>query len=312
MVIKIFSDIKFLPKNFQCHLLLPFWPHQKDLTDPDANRFEHYIAHANNFFSLSSFEDCDIAIYPTSPTIDPKEFERFQLLTGLKKLIVFFNDDSDINLNYRNNIIIFRTSFYKSTQRMTEFALPAWSMDYGCFAPKQWNNIPTIGFCGQVYPLEIRKMALDILEQSKNINCNFIRRNNFWGGWIHKGREKTTGQQVRQEFLNNIQNSDYILCARGGGNFSYRLYETMMCGRIPVLINTDCVLPFDFLLEWKKLFIIVDQNEIGDIANIIIDYHKKMTNTDFIKKQKEMREVWESWLSPTGFFGKIHLHWSEK
>ena len=29
------------------------------------------------------------------------------------------------------------------------------------------------------------------------------------------------------EYYNNIRESDYVLCLRGGGNYSRRLYETL-------------------------------------------------------------------------------------
>jgi len=47
---------------------------------------------------------------------------------------------------------------------------------------------------------------------------------------------------------------------------SYRLYEALCCGRIPVFIDTDCVLPYDFMIDWKKYFVWVDQSELPLIA----------------------------------------------
>ena len=47
------------------------------------------------------------------------------------------------------------------------------------------------------------------------------------------------------EYYENIKNSDYVLVFKRTGNFSIRLYETLMMGRIPIFINTDCLLPFN-------------------------------------------------------------------
>jgi len=73
-------------------------------------------------------------------------------------------------------------------------------------------------------------------------------------------------KQMRLEFLQNMIGSDYVFCCRGAGNFSYRLYEALCCGRIPVFIDTDCVLPYDFMIDWKKYFVWVDQSELPLIA----------------------------------------------
>ncbi len=308
MATKIFSDKNFLPKGFSCHIMLPFWGQEKEIGDPDADRFDKYIANGHEIFQMESLVGADLAIYPASPTMNPKAFRAFQEMTFPKHLVVFFNDDSDETLEYRDDTTIFRTSFYKSSKKPREFAIPGWSMDYGQFPIRQWSSIPTIGFCGQVYPLDVRKAALDVFDSDPRISKNFVRRDKFWGGWIAGGRKEETGKQVRREFLNNMENSDYILCARGGGNFSYRIYETMMGGRIPVLVNTDCVLPYDFIVNWNEFFPIIDKSDIPNIGNLLLDFHHSLSPEEFMERQNKLRKLWEEWISPLGFFSNMYRH----
>lgn len=308
MVTRIFSDRRFLPPGFCCHMLLPFWGQQKEAGDPDADRFDRYIAKGTELFRMESLQGADIAVYPAPPTRNPDAFRAFQEMTFPKPLLVFFNDDSDEVLEYREGTTVLRTSFYKSTQRPSEFALPGWSMDYGTFAARKWSEKPTVGFCGQVYPLDVRQAALDALETDPRVGKRFIRRDKFWGGWIAGGRRGEVGQQVRREFLQNMEGSDYILCARGGGNFSYRLYETMMCGRIPVLVDTDCVLPYDFHVSWGRVFPIVRKEDIPRIGDKLLEFHNDMTPEQFEQQQKTIRRMWEDFISPVGFFSNLHRH----
>jgi len=308
MVIRIFSDKRFLPPGFCCHMLIPFWGQQKEAGDPDADRFDQYIAKGSEIFRIESLLGADLAVYPAPPTRNPAAFREFQEMTFPKPLAVFFNDDSDEILEYREGTTVFRTSFYRSTRRPTEFAVPGWSMDHGKFIERPWAPIPTVGFCGQVYPLDVRKAALDVLDADPRIAKRFIRRNQFWGGWIASGRPGDVGKQVRNEFLANIIDSDYILCARGGGNFSYRIYETMMSGRIPLLVDTDCVLPYEAEVEWRKLFPTVDKANIPQIGNALLDYHQGIGPRHFEERQREMRRLWEEWISPVGFFSNFHKH----
>lgn len=311
MVIKIYSDKKYLPSNFTNHMLIPFFGQQKEQGDPDADRFDNYIAEARNIFEMVNLKDANVAVYPASPTHEPERFKEFQGLTASKPLLVFFNDDSDVVLNYRENTYIFRTSFYKSSQRPFEFGLPAWSVDHGAFEPREWKPTPTISFCGQIYPLDVRNASLKILENSTKVKSNFIIRNQFWGGWLSSGRQGWLGSKLRSEFIQNMAHGDYVLCARGGGNFSYRIYETIMSGRIPLFINTDCVLPFDFLVNWGGLFPIVNKEDINNIDSILLDFHNSLTPEQFIERQKYLRHMWTEWLSPTGFFKNIHKHWEK-
>ena len=85
-----------------------------------------------------------------------------------------------------------------------------------------------------------RFKVLKSLEFEKDIETNFIYRKKYRGGFI----DDLSRQRTTYEYYNNIKNSDYIICIRGTGNYSIRLYETLMMGRIPIFLNTDCILPF--------------------------------------------------------------------
>jgi hypothetical protein len=92
--------------------------------------------------------------------------------------------------------------------------------------------------------------------------CDFII-NNEWGNLDDP-----------LKFYKNIKNSLYGLCVRGGGNFSFRLGEVLMMGRIPILIDTDCILPFPDLIPYDTNFIRIPIEKIDDMVNIIEKYHE--------------------------------------
>ena len=61
-----------------------------------------------------------------------------------------------------------------------------------------------------------------------------------------RGDQRINVQQTKNRFSSKYTNDNlYGLCVRGFGNFSFRLGETLMMGRIPILIDTECILPFD-------------------------------------------------------------------
>src|SRR4030095_15269602 len=112
--------------------------------------------------------------------------------------------------------------------------------------------------------------ALRALNRSHDVKANFIVRphkTNPWGGRWKRPADGTHVERALQlEFLDNILGSDYVLCSRGFGNFSYRFYESLACGRIPVLIDTDCVLPFDFVIDWDAYCVRVPEKEVSQIG----------------------------------------------
>jgi len=107
--------------------------------------------------------------------------------------------------------------------------------------------------------------------------------------------------EVRKEFVYNIISSHYCLATRGNGNFSYRLYEIMSLGRIPLFVNTDAVLPYEEFIDYKKYFCWVEEKDLKKIAKIVLDFNNKISNEDFISLQKKIREIYEEWISPVGF-----------
>lgn len=202
---------------------------------------------------------------------------------------------------------------------------------------------PTVGFCGHAPPLSMawnrekvkesvrlglsylgvtklvperaahcaRVKALLSLQKSKLVNSNFQLRHRSGMVWAYGyllPQEKVNHQQQRKDFINNLVSSDYILCARGYGNYSVRLYEALCCGRIPVFVNTDCVLPYDFSQDWRQYCVWVEEKDLPRIGEKVAEFHNQLSPSEFIDLQYACRNFWQEWLSPEGFFSNFYRH----
>ncbi len=262
-------------------------------------------------------------------------------------LVVFYLDDATSSLEL-DNTRIFRTSANRSTIGKNEIVIPAWSEDFveyycqGQVPIRDKSSKPIIGYCGYgslvksktikddirlrlgaipgldsltskvgfnlvkhplpwLYGSRVRSQALFNLSRSRNVTCNFILHD------IMHHTEKLT-HAGREQFVNNLINSDYILCTRGSGNFSYRLYETLSCGRIPVFVNTDCILPFEQWIDWKRYCVWVEEDELPYLGERIREFHDRLTSQQFHDLQIACRNLWIEWLSPQGFFANFHRY----
>ncbi|WP_348799495.1 exostosin domain-containing protein [Flavobacterium adhaerens] len=202
--------------------------------------------------------------------------------------------------------------------------------------PKEKSQLPIVGFCGHAtlgqakraketvkFVIENAKRffknpfrndweplfasayerakLLSSLEKSSLIATNFIYRKNYRAGaQTEVEREKTT-----LEYYDNIANSDYVVCVRGAGNFSVRLYETLMMGKIPVFVDTDCLLPFEDEIDWKKHLVWIEWKNRKQIAQKIIDFHNSISNQEFIDLQISNRKLWKETLSVNGMLSMI-------
>ncbi len=96
-----------------------------------------------------------------------------------------------------------------------------------------------------------------------------------------------------------------MVCVRGSGNFSVRLYETLAMGRIPVFVNTDCILPFTEAIDWKEHVVWVEADEIDNIGTIVFEFHKTLSKDSFVQLQQRNRSLWESKLQLRGLLLKL-------
>lgn len=138
-----------------------------------------------------------------------------------------------------------------------------------------------------------RAGLLRSLESSNKVQCNFIYRNDYRAGAITPEAKTKTSL----EYYENIRNTDYVLCVRGTGNFSVRLYETLMMGRIPIFVNTDCLLPFEDYIDWKSHVVWVDWKDRHRIAEKVYDFHNGLTEGAFKTLQLKNRQLWKETLS---------------
>lgn len=146
-----------------------------------------------------------------------------------------------------------------------------------------------------------RAKLLKILENSNEVKTNFIYRKHYRGGAI--SIEKRTSTTL--EYYNNIIESDYILCVRGAGNFSVRLYETLMMGKTPVFVNTDCLLPFEDKIDWKKHVVWIEWKDRKKIAQKVAHFHTTLSDNEFVHLQISNRKLWKETLSVNGILEMI-------
>ena len=112
----------------------------------------------------------------------------------------------------------------------------------------------------------------------------------------------------RAEFFKNIADSDYQVCLRGSANHSRRPWETFSCSRLPLFIDTDCVLPFENLVAWADYMPIVDEADLARLPEAVCDFHRAIRPEQYEDRQKAGRRLWEDWLSPHGFARQFRAH----
>lgn len=261
-----------------------------------------------------------------------------------KKTIVFCTGDYTANGPFEDCIII-QSSAFKSRSGYNGndlLAMPTFINDYlrtYCQDKLNFRDYeikPVVGFCGQsngtrfdyarrkahitemnlryklgflkweppnIEPTRFRHNILKTIASCSGVQTNFLMRTKYRAGY--RPKIKDPFHTTRLEFVNNIINSDYTLCMRGGGNFSVRFYETLALGRIPIFINTDCILPFDEMINYKDYMVWVEESELPFINQKILDFHNSLNPAKFTELQQACRTLWQTYLTKDGFY--LHL-----
>lgn len=249
-----------------------------------------------------------------------------------KPLLLFRYHDSSEPLPHAH-ARVWRTSLLASQRGSHEHALPAFHADPqpewralgGVSEPLAWTAVPSVGFCGQALPLDpgLRKRigeALRLrlgrplagipgyrLRRDAMRSCRRHRAGLGCGFLLSDPLETTPAAEQRRRFLANLYSHHYVICASGYGNYSYRFYEALAAGRIPVYINSDGVLPFEEQVPWRELVVWVEAAEVHQCAERILAFHRRFDVEGFAQQQRRLRQLWETFCTPSGFQNQVNI-----
>ncbi len=155
-----------------------------------------------------------------------------------------------------------------------------------------------------------RYQALGVVTRSETIRKNIQLREHFLNGTllVPEKDQKEHWRKSFAAFRDNVLGSHYTLCPRGGGNWSYRFYETLCLGRIPVFFNTDCALPYETFIHWRDYCVWVEASEMDRTAELILEHYNRHDPEEFMALQARCRKLWIEFLSLDGFFRNFHRH----
>jgi len=102
-------------------------------------------------------------------------------------------------------------------------------------------------------------------------------------------------QDYRKQYSDALYLAKFVLCPRGFGTSSFRIFESMRCGRVPVIISDDWVEPQG--PDWPSFSIRVRESQVSSIPQIL---------SERVSESKAMgsraRKEWEQWFSPSSSF----------
>jgi hypothetical protein len=294
--------------------------------DPWSVRYRELYERAQREFVAVEANEAQVIFYPHMYEAGQHADEAMQLARARRLPLIFIKTGDapgPVRVPYG---VIYRHSLFASARAPGEDAMPAPCEDMlapqgGRLEIHEKRPKPVIGFCGYVgnrplhmlyrllgreqkaIGLELRSRVLDRLQAQAQLDCRFVRNNRFLGtaaGVLNPDR--AIAARVRSAYARNLFDTDYTVCVRGAGNFSYRFYEVLSAGRIPIYVDTDAVLPCETEIDWKKHCVWIEEGAIDRIGELVLDFHRRLDDDAFQALQQANRRLWDEYLTPLAFY----------
>ncbi|MGK7905030.1 MAG: exostosin family protein [Hormoscilla sp.] len=339
--IKLYVNSRLIDRQLSYSpLLYPFWGSIYKASTPFISAVWQQQYFDSAYYQIvDSLEDADFYFIPHNYWLlqkyNPNLLKTFvqEAIAQEQPILIDAYGDSTAEIDVKNSVIL-RTSQYRFNLKNNEIILPAYAED---LLQSYCNNqlgirakpqVPVIGFCGWGKPklttaiaklpktayinylsifnpkaaalkkgLFFREYILKNLRKFPDIQTNFVI-NQVYSGYLLNPDIKN---QLRMQFVNNLLNSDYVLCVKGDGNYSMRFYEALSLGRIPLFVDTECVLPLSERINYHSFCVFVSHQEIKDIGKNILDFHQNIAPDRFVEMQIKSRHIFEDYLRINSF-----------
>jgi hypothetical protein len=166
-----------------------------------------------------------------------------------------------------------KMSFYSSRSWLRHFRTIFYLADHNPYIKEfKGQGVPIrylFSFVGS-RTSRVRQKLFRLTFRRKDILLRATDSNHFWKDFVvvHGIRVTADNQDYLMNYTQEILQSKFVLCPRGNGNSSYRFFEVMEAGRVPVIISDSYVLP-KVAYDWNDVVIRIAENDIGRIESIL-------------------------------------------
>jgi hypothetical protein len=157
----------------------------------------------------------------------------------------------------------------------------------------QSDAVYDFGFMGGL-TASVRVRLFEVLGPRQAQDNAFLKQQGADWATAFVGRET----EVKRAYVDFLRQTKFVLCPRGYGAGSARLFETMKAGRAPVIISDAYVLPGG--VDWDGCSIRVGEQEIETIPQRVAE-----RMADWPAMARAARKAWEDNFSEAAIVGRL-------
>ena len=251
---------------------------------------------------------------------------------GMPVILFSLGDYSD-SLQFDSRVVVLRLSVYRSTLRPNDVVMPTLTEDIGAerFVLRAKQEVPVVSFCGRAAFTSMRERVASWVRRLKYEALGLVRKEErarirgiFWRQWMMRVCERSalvktlfivrstfsgalrtieiSPEQARKDFIQNVAEADFVLAPKGDGNYSNRFLEALSMGRIPVVVDTDMVLPFEDTIDYGRVMVRVPMGRVAETPRYIHEFYTTLDEAGWRERQELARTVFVEHLAVDAFF----------
>lgn len=249
-----------------------------------------------------------------------------------KPVVVFSLGDFADDAVFDSRVFALRYSLYKQRMRPRDISMPNQTEDNAKngVTNRSKQDRPLVSFCGMgdlptlksSIKYHIKNLSFDVkslfdkswcakkmgvywrraimraCSRSVLVRTHFIVRKTFSG---NRKTIELDPAQARKEYLDSITESDFVLAPKGDGNYSNRFLKTLCIGRIPVVVDTDIVLPLEDVIDYSLISVRVPMDKVHETPKYIREFYDSLTEEEWQQRQYLARKVFQKYLRQDSF-----------
>lgn len=148
---------------------------------------------------------------------------------------------------------------------------------------------------------DVRIESAESCARHMGLKSDIARYRNF-SGYLsnpeHLEYDPAEWVRRRQEFRRSMKESRVALCGESiPGVLPYRFFEAMSAGRVPLLIGSDYVLPFESDIPYKDFILTLPREQAHQAANTVRRFVMSHTDERIAEMGRYARKYWERYLN---------------
>ncbi|XPV75494.1 MAG: class I SAM-dependent methyltransferase [Desulfovibrio sp.] len=212
-----------------------------------------------------------------------------------------FYDDHDVDSPLCVDSVVVRVSLGEVNRDTYSYAFPYPVLDHVLNAEPQYDVEKLrydTNFMGALsHPSRVQLLQGILKESRLQGFYDYPDSQNFTENSYLHIEDEDKKENMEERYIRVAAQSKTVLAPRGMGRNSFRFYETMCLGRMPILVSDGTVLPFEDEIDYSEFCLRVPESALEHSGFVLHNWLRKHSDEELLKKFRRARSVWEEWFS---------------